>query len=263
MSFPSSVLTASSPLPLPHVHSILSSGPPGSGTITNATYGTLRPSAPAASSTVTPSISTTAGLMPGSDAETPQGQQQQQQLAHLLLLQHQQQQQQALGGMASIDHSAVASLSSTIAASGLVLLPPPPLTTKNLTIHTSLLSTKQQLFQQQQQLQQLHHAQINAALRHQQQRQKQLQQSKNGASPLSMENCSPSALSDDTVGGEGDPRERESGASMDCAGAQAHGHGMKESRGDAGASPTLQLTSPSALASNSPSIFMSSKSRTS
>jgi len=75
-----------------------------------------------------------------------------------------------------------------------------------------------------------------------------------------MENCSPSALSDDTVG-EGDPRERESGASMDCAGAQAHGHGMKESRGDAGASPTLQLTSPSALASNSSSIFMSSKSR--
>ncbi|KAF9402848.1 hypothetical protein BGZ76_007234, partial [Entomortierella beljakovae] len=111
-------------------------------------------------------------------------------------------------------------LTATIAASGLVLLPPPPLTTQNLSIHTSLLSTKQQLQQQQQQLQQLHHAQINAALKKQQQQQQQNQQQQQQQQqqrqiqlqqkhePLSIENCSPSALSDATIG-EGE-KERES-----------------------------------------------------
>ncbi|CAO3573909.1 unnamed protein product [Mortierella alpina] len=131
------------------------------------------------------------------------------QLAQLL------QQAAAAAGGHGTNGNSVASLSSTIAASGLVLLPPPPLTSKNLTIHTSLLSTKQQLMQQQQQLQQLHHAQLNAALKKQQQqhqRQIQLQQQQQQQYDLhllSPDDCSPSALSDGTMG-EGIERDGES-----------------------------------------------------
>ncbi|KAF9921147.1 hypothetical protein FBU30_008865 [Linnemannia zychae] len=135
------------------------------------------------------------------------------QLAQLLQQQQQQQAHQSFHH-GSTGNSA-ASLSSTIAASGLVLLPPPPLTFKNLTIHTSLLSTKQQLLQQQQQLQQLHHAQLNNALKKQQQQQ-QKQQPHSSQPGLSMEDCSPSALSEETVeGGERDGSKGYTGAGND------------------------------------------------
>ncbi|KAG0204855.1 hypothetical protein BGX28_003352 [Mortierella sp. GBA30] len=143
------------------------------------------------------------------------------QLAQLL-----QQAAAATNGGHGTNSASVASLSSTIAASGLVLLPPPPLTSKNLTIHTSLLSTKQQLMQQQQQLQQLHHAQLNAALKKQQQQhqrqiqlQQQQQQHQYGLKSLSAEECSPSALSDGTMGGgEGLERDGENASMVGCIG---------------------------------------------
>ncbi|KAG0328452.1 hypothetical protein BGZ99_005317 [Dissophora globulifera] len=199
---------------------------------------------------------TITGYWAGADTPTStptQGQGQGQGQLAQLLLQQQQQMAHGHGSNGSNNSAVVASLSSTIAASGLVLLPPPPLTTKNLTIHTSLLSTKQQLFQQQQQLQQLHHAQINTALKKQQQhyqrqmllqqQQQQQHQIRYAVHPLSMEDCSPSAFSEDTVA-DGE-RERES-VSMDCAGAPT----CKDLSGGA-ASPS-QLTSRSTTRVTSP-----------
>ncbi|KAG0378122.1 hypothetical protein BGX24_004712 [Mortierella sp. AD032] len=167
------------------------------------------------SSSGAPATMTAAAGGPGAATTTATTGPGQGQLAQLL--QQQQQQQQAHHLHHGSTSNSVASLSSTIAASGLVLLPPPPLTFKNLTIHTSLLSTKQQLLQQQQQLQQLHHAQLNTALKKQQQQQQQQkqqlqlqqqQQQQNQPHPsqpgLSMEDCSPSALSEETVGEGGE-----------------------------------------------------------
>ncbi|KAF9107430.1 hypothetical protein BGX29_006297 [Mortierella sp. GBA35] len=167
-----------------------------------------------ATSTSTTGATAGAGGVGGATIGSGQGQ-----LAQLLQQQQHQQQQAHHHLHHGSTSNSVASLSSTIAASGLVLLPPPPLTFKNLTIHTSLLSTKQQLLQQQQQLQQLHHAQLNNALKKQQQQQQQQkqqllqqqqqqqqheQQQHHPSHGLSMEDCSPCALSEETVGEGGE-----------------------------------------------------------
>ncbi|OAQ34189.1 hypothetical protein K457DRAFT_1860889 [Linnemannia elongata AG-77] len=174
---------------------------------------------------------TTAGSGQGQLAQMLQQQQQQQQQAH-----------QLHHGSTS---NSVASLSSTIAASGLVLLPPPPLTFKNLTIHTSLLSTKQQLLQQQQQLQQLHHAQLNTALKkqqlqqqQQQKQQQQLMQQQQQQPGLSMEDCSPSALSEET-GGEG-----ERDCSKGAGGGSGHDSTAAISPSQSASLSTTRVTSP-------------------